>query len=118
MEEGQVTNLTQKHAFYKLKIDFFVLIRFTLTNLWWNLQVFTLTADIVNSIVVRHSAVVMERTPSVLAAITHLTTSLIAQASQEYKLEEEQVKVSEGLGLIFMLQDGKKITLKWKFRST
>ncbi|XP_071515619.1 uncharacterized protein [Panulirus ornatus] len=56
-------------------------------------KVFTLVADIVNCIVVHHSIVVMERTPSVLAAITHLTTSLIAQANQDHKLKDDQIKI-------------------------
>nr|XP_045617905.1 uncharacterized protein LOC123770265 [Procambarus clarkii]XP_045617906.1 uncharacterized protein LOC123770265 [Procambarus clarkii]XP_045617907.1 uncharacterized protein LOC123770265 [Procambarus clarkii] len=61
-------------------------------------QAFTAAVDIVNCILVRYPGVVMERTPSVLATITHLATSLIAQASQECKLEEDQIKVMVGCG--------------------
>ncbi|KAK8399199.1 hypothetical protein O3P69_003369 [Scylla paramamosain] len=55
-------------------------------------QIFNTAVNIVNSVVVSHSSVVVERTPTVLAAIAHLTTALITQASQEHKLEDQQIK--------------------------
>ncbi|KAK4310865.1 hypothetical protein Pmani_017598 [Petrolisthes manimaculis] len=56
-------------------------------------QMFVVLVNMMNSIVVRHSPVVMDRTPSVLAVVAHLTTSLIAQASQEHKLDQQQIKM-------------------------
>ncbi|KAG7160257.1 uncharacterized protein LOC121876485 [Homarus americanus] len=61
-------------------------------------QAFTAATGIVNSIVVQHIGVAMERVTSVLAAISHLATSLIAQASQERKLEEDQIEIMVGCG--------------------
>ncbi|XP_045129896.1 uncharacterized protein LOC123515415 isoform X2 [Portunus trituberculatus] len=55
-------------------------------------QIFNTAANIVNSVVVNHSNMVVDRTPTVLAAIAHLTTALITQASQEHKLEDQQIK--------------------------
>ncbi|KAG0711014.1 Unhealthy ribosome biogenesis protein 2 [Chionoecetes opilio] len=55
-------------------------------------KIFSVALSIVNSVVVDHSSVVVERTPAVLAALAHLTTALIAQASQEHKLQDKQIK--------------------------
>lgn len=55
-------------------------------------QIFNTSVSIVNIIVVEHTNTVVERTPAVLAAISHLTTALIAQASQEQKLEDSQIR--------------------------
>lgn len=55
-------------------------------------QIFNTVVNIVNSVVVNHKSVVVERTPTVLAAVAHLTTELITQASQEYKLEDHQIQ--------------------------
>lgn len=59
-----------------------------------------------NSVVVNHSSVVVERTPTVLAAVAHLTTSLIARASQEHHLEEQQIKVYTVSCVSIITRDG------------
>lgn len=61
-------------------------------------QAFTAVVDIVNCIVLLYPSVVAECVPSVLASITHLATSLITQANQEYKLDDDQIKIMADCG--------------------